>query len=297
MPYILFSFLPPFLMGLVVIIESQLSNRTFKHPTTMIFYVSFMNALFLPLVLFIGIPTFPSLKMFMCYILMAAISIGYLYPYYLAMKVIDASVVAALFSLGQITVPLMSYFWLGERLAFTQYIGFMVIIMASVALSVKDSKIPKLNKAFYYMLFAAIVASFGDVLTKYILNEDSSWINMAFYPSLISGFIPLSFLLFKSYRKDIVRNFPPYLQRFKLFTLNEFLGFLSMIAGVYAMSGLSPVVTTAVEATQPMFMLAISFLLCKRFGFCLSEKITPQIMVKKIFCFVLIVLGVLLTIN
>lgn len=297
MPYILFSFLPPMLFGLAVIIESQLSNRTFKHPTTMIFYVSFMNALFLPLVLFLGMPTLPSVQVFSCYMILAAISVGYLYPYYLAMKVIDASIVAALFSLGQITVPLMSYFWLGERLAFTQYIGFAIIIMASVALSVKGNKIPKLSQAFYYMMFAAVITSFGDVLEKYTLNLDSNWVNLVIYPSLISGFMPFAFLLVRGWRKDIVRNFPPYLQKFKLFTLNEFICFLGMVAGIYALSGLSPVVTTAVAATQPMFMLAISFLLCKRFGFCLSEKITPQIMVKKIFCFVLIVLGVLLTIN
>ncbi len=297
MNFVFAAFLPPLFLGMAVIIESLLSNKTFKHPTTMIFYVSLMNALFLPLLLFLGMPTVPSVKAFACYVGVAAISVGYLYPYYLAMKVIDASIVAALFSLGQITVPIVSYLWLGEELSFTQYIGFTVIVMASVALSVKGNKIPKLNKAFYYMLFAAFIVSFGRVLEKYALETDSNWINLAIYPNLISGCMPLAFLGVKKWRQDIVKNFPPYLQKFKIFAVNEFICFLGTATGVYALSGLSPVITTAVAATQPIFMLVLSLLLCRHLGLCLMEKTSPQIMLKKLFCFVLIVLGVMLTLH
>ena len=48
---------------------------------------------------------------------------------------------------------IMSYFLLDEKLTLAQYIGFTIIVMASVALSIKGKKIPKLNKAFYYMMF------------------------------------------------------------------------------------------------------------------------------------------------
>ncbi len=297
MNFILASFLPPLFLGMAVIIESLLSNKTFKHPTTMIFYVSMMNALFLPLLLFWGIPTLPSVKVFACYMGCAFVYIAYLYPYYLAMKVIDASIVAALFSLGQITVPIMGYLWLGEKLEFTQYIGFAVIILSSVALSIKGNKMPKLNKAFYYMMFAAIITSFGRVLEKYTLNIDDNWINLVIYTSLLSGFMPLSFLLVKKWRHDIGKNFPPYLQKFKIFAINEFICFLGTSIGIYALSGLSPVVTTAVGSTQPIFMLLLSIFLYKYFGLSVMEKISYQVMVKKLFCFVLIILGVMLTLE
>lgn len=212
MEFLLAAFGMPIFAAMAVIIESHLSNRTFKHPATMVFYVSISNALFLPLLLFLGTPTMPSPEVWGCYLILAAIYIGYLYPYYLAMKVIDPSIVAALFALGQVSVPLLSYFWLGDKLDFAQYVGFAVIILSSVALSIKGRKIPKLNRAFYYMVLASLLVAFAEVLKKYTLIEDLSWINLAIFPGVISGMIPLAFLLVKPWRKDIVRNFPPYLK-------------------------------------------------------------------------------------
>lgn len=52
MEFLLAAFGMPIFAAMAVIIESHLSNRTFKHPTTMVFYVSISNALFLPLLLF-----------------------------------------------------------------------------------------------------------------------------------------------------------------------------------------------------------------------------------------------------
>lgn len=75
----------------------------------MIFYISLMNAVFLPLVMIWGMPTLPPAKVFACYVVLAAIDVIYLYPYYLSMKVIDTSIVAALFSLGKITIPVMTF--------------------------------------------------------------------------------------------------------------------------------------------------------------------------------------------
>ena len=83
MEFLLSAFGMPIFAAMAVIIESHLSNRTFKHPTTMVFYVSISNALFLPLLLFLGTPTMPSPEVWGCYLILAAIYIGYLYPYYL----------------------------------------------------------------------------------------------------------------------------------------------------------------------------------------------------------------------
>ena len=271
MEFLLAAFGMPIFAAMAVIIESHLSNRTFKHPTTMVFYVSISNALFLPLLLFLGTPTMPSPEVWGCYLILAAIYIEYLYP-------------------------LLSYFWLGDKLDFAQYVGFAVIILSSVALSIKGRKIPKLNRAFYYMVLASLLVAFAEVLKKYTLIEDLSWINLAIFPGAISGMIPLAFLLVKPWRKDIVRNFPPYLKKCRLFVVNEFICFLGMVCGVYALSGLSPVTLISVNATQPIFMLAFAYLLLKKFGVPLMEKISPQVILKKMFCFILIILGVMLVI-
>ena len=295
--FIFIAFFAPILSALATAIESRLSNGIFKHQTTMIFYVSLMNWVFLPLCFVFGLPSIPSEKAMLCYFGLAMIDVIYLYPFYTAMKVIDNSIVGALFSLGQITIPVMSFLFLGEVLSLEQYIGFTIIIMSSVALSIKGTKIPKLSKAFYYMVFASLLRAGYVILEKYVLIDDGNWINMVIYPNIISGLIPFGFLFVRKWRRDIVRNFPPYYSKFKIFALNEFICYLELVAQVYGMSGLSPVVSAAIGATMPMFMLGFCYLALKRFNIPLNEKITIQQLNKKIFCFILILLGVVLVVN
>lgn len=295
--YLLVAFFSPVFGALATTIESRLSNNIFKHQTTMIFYISLMSWVFLPLCLIFGAPTIPSQTAMFCYLGLALIDIIYLYPFYTAMKVIDNSIVAALFSLGQITIPIMSFLFLDEILSLEQYIGFTIIIMSSVALSIKGTRIPKLSKAFYYMVFASLLRAGYIVLEKYALIEDENWINMVIYPSILSGIIPFSFLFVKKWRKDIIKNFPPYYNKFKIFAVNEFICYLELVTEIYGISGLSPVVSSAIGAMLPMFMLGFCYIGLKKFNIPLNEKITRQQLIKKIFCFVLILLGVVLVVN
>lgn len=295
--FIVIAFFAPIFGAIACIIESRLSNYTFKRQTTMIFYISLMNCLFLPLVFVFGWPTIPSGGALLCYLGLALIDVLYLFPFYTALKVIDSSIVAALFSLGQISIPVMSFLFLGEILSLSQYIGFLVIIMASVALSIKGNKIPKLSRAFYYMVLASILRAVYAIVEKYVLIEDINWVNMVVYPNLISGIIPFLFLLRTKWRNDIVKNFPPYLGRFRIFALNEFICFLRLVAQVFGMSGLSPVVSVSIDATSPIFLLGFCYFLLKKYNIPLNEKISKQLLMKKLFCFVLIILGVILVVN
>lgn len=297
MLFILIAFLAPAFGATACIIESRLSNCTFKRQTTMIFYISLMNCVFLPLVFVFGLPSVPTWQSLLCYAGLALIDVLYLYPFYTALKVIDSSIVAALFSLGQITIPLLSFLFLGEVLSLTQYIGFMVIIMSSVALSIKGTRIPKLSRAFYYMVFASLLRAVYAILEKYVLIEDSNWVNMVVYPNLISGLIPFLFFFRQKWRKDIIKNFPPYLDKFKIFAVNEFICFLEVVAQVYGMSGLSPVVSSSIGATEPIFLLGFCYFMLKKYNIPLNEKISPQVLMKKLFCFVLIILGVILVVD
>lgn len=232
-----------------------------------------------------------------CFFVLALVDVIYLYPYYTALKVIDTSIVGALFSLGQITIPVMSYFILNEKLGLTQYIGFILIIMASVALSIKGVKIPKLNRAFYYMLVASLLRAFYVVLEKYVLNEDGNWVNMAVYTSVFSGFIPFVLLFNKSCFNNIKKNFKPYIAKFRYFAVNEFFCFLGGACAIYGLSGLSPVVSVSIGATMPIFLLITSYLISKYFVVQLKEKLSIGVLMKKIFCFVLIILGIILVVG
>ena len=293
--FILFiALLAPFFSSCSSIIECNLSNHIFRHPATMIFYISLMNCVFMPLLLFFGVPTLPSWQALPFYFILGLIDVIYLYPFYLAMKVIDTSIVTALLSLGQITIPVMTFFLLDERLTFSQYSGFVIIIIFSVFLSINNLKLPKLNVAFYYMVLVSLLRAFYLVLEKYTLKTDGNWINLIIYVNVISSLLPFLLLLHKESADRIKSVFGEYRKKIKLFCTNEFLCFLSTAAFVFALSKLSAVSSAAINATAPIFLLLISLSLKKEFNINVREIITPKIMIKKLVCFSFIILGVVM---
>lgn len=168
--------------------------------------------------------------------------------------------------------------------------------MASVALSVKTGKIPKLNRAFYYMVVASLITSLRVVLVKYLMNIDDNWVNQILYPNIISAMLPFTFLLIKKYRTDIIKNFLPYRGKFKIFALDNFWCFLGEICSIYGLAQISSVVSSAIGGLSPIFLLLLSYIALRLYGIQIKEKIDRQILQKKIFCFILIILGMILVV-
>ena len=286
------AFLAPCFYALSILIESILSLDIFKKPATMSFFVSLTNSLFVPLLLFFGMPSLPSLSNFGIYVILAIFEVVYLYPYYIALKKTDTSIVSALFTTGKVFIPILSYILLNDILTPIQYLGFFTVIFASIFLTIKKRAHFHINTAFYLMLIASFLWSLHAILTKYVLLSDQNWINTLIYPNLISGTLIFLCLAFKKLRKDIRAHAAAYFSKFKIFALNEFISFWGLVSSVYALSHLSPVVSSAIEATSPLFLLffASVFSLFCRHRFQEYHVST----LKKIVCFILIIIGVTL---
>ena len=284
------AFLSPLFYALSVLIDRFLSVDIFKKTTTICFYSCLTNALFVPLLFVFGMPTLPDLNCFIAYVILAFIDVAYLCPYYIALKKTDASVVAAMFALGKAFVPILAFFVLGDVLTPVQYFGFFIVVFAAVALNMEKRFSLKLNSAFYLMLLSSFMRALYIVLAKYALNSDELWINTIVYPCVISSIMVLSFLLIKNFRSDIKQHWRPYIKKFHFFVLNEFVCFLALLSVVYALSKLSPIISSAIGETQPLFLLLLVWLarpFCK-----IQEANVP--MLKKLVCFLLTILGIML---
>ncbi|MBQ3696195.1 MAG: EamA family transporter [Alphaproteobacteria bacterium] len=287
----LIAFLAPCFYALSILIESVLSLDIFKKPATMCFFVSLTNSLFVPLIFFLGIPSLPTVQNFLIYIILAILDIIYLYPYYIALKRTDTSIVSALFTTGKIFVPILSYILLKDVLTPVQYVGFFTILFASVLLTTKQTSLFRVNNAFYLMLIASFLWSLRMILAKYTLISDPIWVNTLIYPNLLSGTLVFTCLMFKNLRKDIKKHTSSYFHKFKVFVLNEFISFLALVSTIYALSRLSPVVSAAIEATSPLFLLVFASILPLLFHRKFQEYHVPTL--KKVICFVLIIIGVI----
>ena len=295
--WILISFLSPFCYGLINIINGVLIVKDFKEPLTLIFYKALTNSAFiLPLILLWGLPTLPSTGMLICYFILGFLDIIYLFPYYRALEKIDTSIVGALFSLGRVAIPIMTYLFLDERLTLMQYAGFGIIVLSSIFLSIRNFKLPKINLAFWLMLLSSLILAVFAVLEKYTVDADTNWINLIFYPALSSLIIVLSFMFSKKGCTEIIHGFDAFKNTFKLFALSAFLSFIALSTMVYVLPYISAVTKASISATMPIFILMTSLVLHQFFGMKLNENITLKSIIKKLVLFTFIIVGVVMVI-
>lgn len=289
------AFVGPIVGAAGNIIDAHISNHIFRRLSTVLFYNNITNLIGVPFLLLFGMPTLFDLSLLPALLAVSAITIGYQVPYYKALKSIDTSIISALLALGKIIIPVMAYFMLGEKLSFWQYIGFFIIIWFSLILNHKKSKKLKINRAFYYMLFVSIIIAVQMVLFKYILNY-LDWVSTSFYTIIFSN-LWLSLCFFqKRARRDIYHRWPKYRAKIHYFLLNEGLDQTGNITAKYALSQLSVVTTTGIASTQPIFVLISCIILHHFFGKKIKEKICKKHIIKKSICFVMILLGTVLTV-
>lgn len=288
--YILLAFLTPLLHALSCIVDAHFSNNIFKKVPSLVFYATISNIIIIPFLFFFGTPTIPSLEILAILFIIALIEVCYQIPYYHALRNIDTSIVVALFSLGKISVPVLAYFIVNEKLSLTQYFGFGIILLSTFLLNFDIKKL-KINIAFFLMLVVSVLLSLSSVLSKYSL-QSFDFVTVLFWGSLFATSISLSLLFLPQYRTDIVSSFPQYKKRIKLFLSNEILNQGGTLAGTIALAHLPVLAVKSIGSSQSIFTLLLGFVLYKIFGNSFKENLTRQEVIKKLISFSAIIIGI-----
>lgn len=277
------------------ILDAHVCGHIFKKTSSFIFYLGLTNILVIPFLFFFGVPHW-SWPMAPYIIFISFIEVFYLLPYFLSLKRMDTSIVAAMFSLGKVFLPVLSFFILSEELNNIQYVGFFIVIFSSIILNLKKSVKLKLDLSFWMMMFVSIILVIFQILSKKVL-EHMDWVSFSFYSIILSDFFVLTMLLFPKIRQDIGADFKSFAKNIKLLLFMEVLDRVAGLANIFALSLLPVVIKSAISATQPIFVLLYGVLLFYFFGDKFKEDLSKKEVVKKIICFLLIIAGVVLTIN
>ncbi|MBS3123249.1 EamA family transporter [Candidatus Woesearchaeota archaeon] len=280
MYWIIFALLEPFFHGFANVIDNHFTNNLFKKTTTLVFFASFTNILFLPIIFLLDFPSFITPSQIPFFIILGLTGIGYLYPYYKALQNDDTSIVVSLFSLGKIFVPLLAFLLVGEILAISQYIGFFVVILSATLLTLNGKQKFRLNNSFFWMILCTLIISFEVVIYKYIFNI-MSWGTGFTWATLFSFMFALPLIFIKKTRNGIFSQVKTFKNNFKLFAFEEFLTF----------SG------SAVTSFQPIVVLLYALTLGRFFPKFFKEDITTKNLIKKIILFVIMVLGVIIILS
>lgn len=305
--WIFFAFLAPALYAVAEIFDEYLSNRGFKNISSLIFFASLLNFLFLPILFLIQRPEMPPLRLIWPIVGVALTNILYLYPYYKSLKIEDTSVVSAFFSLGKIIIPIFAFIFVGEILELREYIGIAIIIFGNVFLAfhIKKKSIFdifrvtrkkfQLSKAFFLILFASTVLAIDGILFKYMFEQGINWSTAVGGQLLISGLLGIIILLsFSKTRKHIFEDREKFRKSGTVFFIEELFTFLALGAETYAIS-LAPVsLVKGVGMSIPIFVLTYAVVVKRYKPKDLREDTRLAHAIKKVIIFIIIIIGLAL---
>jgi drug/metabolite transporter (DMT)-like permease len=293
--WFLFAIIPALCDGLSNIIDGHLSNNKFHNPWVLLFYSGIMELLFLPFVLLCRLPTIFSFKIMLFFPVIAFLDFLSLVFYYKALKEDDTSIVASLFSLGKMFVPLLAFFVVGERLSLPQYLAFFVIIFSSTLLTANShgGKI-KFNKSLLLMFLSSLVHSIESVIYKYVL-ESVDWVSGFVYVILFSilGFIVIAIIK----NKEVKEQFSKFKANFKLVIFNSSLAFVATLSSVIAFSLAQITLVKAVFAIQPFFVILFTYLIQKFSKAECKEKMDRGNLIKKLVLFTIMLIALIFVIE
>ena len=295
---ILIAFIRPALFGLCNIVDQHLTNNLFKRVSTLTFYGLVFNiTTVLFMLLIFGFPGLPPVAVIPLVITIVVIEIFGLLPYYKALRKMDTSTVMAIFQFGKIMIPILAFFLIGEQLRPIQYLGFIIIVLASVVLSLDKSDVKtKLNVGFWFVVLSATLFAFGSVTEKAAL-EHIAWYGLIFWYLVTSVILSSVFLIGRKSRTDIIESTKIFRKNIKYFALNQVIFTGGLFAGIYALATIPVTIFGAINATRPMFVLLFGWMLTQ-FGFesKVREETDRRAIMRKLLGFVVITFGVVLII-
>jgi drug/metabolite transporter (DMT)-like permease len=278
------------------ILDSYLSNRLRQRLSDLVALSATTNLLFVPLSAAIDPPQWIGGRTLIVVVLISCINVFYHFPYYRALQGSDTSVVSSLFSLGKLLTPPLAFLILKESLAPIQYVGFIVIVIASALLTFDRSRF-RFQKALPYMFCVSFALILQAILFKKLYEGGVSWGTSVVWTGVMD-FGVASLLMWSQGRGRDLGSGLGGLGRERILVLaNQFLSWGGEVLGLYALTLIPVSVFEGVDSGQPMFVLLISMVCARRFPQLLKENLELRHLGGKAVLFVVMAVGTLMIVR
>lgn len=266
------------------VLDKFLTEKYITNPKD---YFIVINLLFIYYIVLIPFFKMPPLLVSLLAFLSGFLHMLGIWFYTKAIKIEEASVIAPLFQMIPIFTLLISFLFFRAVLTPKQLAAFVIILVASLILTLKDSKSFRLNKSFYLMLGCTALFAINGVIREQLFNVADVWSILIFYSlGHLIGIIP--FLR----RKNMDRIFK-----------SKGKG-LAMLSAAFATVGIvlttialidGPVSLVSVfGGLQVLSVFVITLFLARFFPKLLKERLTLIILVKKGVALTMILVGIIL---
>jgi drug/metabolite transporter (DMT)-like permease len=290
--------LPVLIVALILgaatdLIDSHLINSRFKHSESIVFFSSFFNLLVMPFLALTGFVTLINAEQAWWFLLIGFCQVVYLYPYYKAQKIEDASIVNSFFIMERVFTPILAFFLLHEQFTVLQYVGLGVIIVARLFFQMNSKYFHFSWIVLILISLSCFLLSINNVTTKHVLG-DLHWVNVTFWCLGGSFLVNNLFLLWPQFRNKVREDIPNLKANGKELVLNEVVCTSSNSLGILLASMLPITKASALFSFKPFFVLGVSWIASKFLHVSWREDHSREAMTKKIILLATMVFGAVL---
>lgn len=290
--WFLLALIAPALFALIVLIDDNLLRNVYRSAHFGAIISGFFASI--PLIVFPFINfSMPSFTIFLLGLSTGFLTVIYYYFYFKGLEVDTPSVVLALFSITPAIIPFLAYFFLGESLNPNQYLGFLVILLSSFALTAVNIRKFKFSPALIVVGIGALIFAFISVIQKYIYTTVDFWTGyMLFAAGMVLGALFLSTSTKKGRRffKEFKKLYKKWIV---IFLIVELLGITAEFIINLAVSKGPVSLVKVIEGIQPVYTLLFAVILFPFIPKYLREAAEGN-KIKKFFLMFLMIVGLYL---
>lgn len=285
----LVAFLLPALWSICNVLDQRIANKL--HITSIMVLNSCMVMfILLPLFMLIFQPIMPTREQMLILFLIGLCEIFYVVPYYAALRIENTSVIVALFDLGLVMLPVLSFFVIGEVLTPLQYAGFFIVLLASMLVSTKPQRHFHVGPAFWLMLCSAFLSCLASVLIKYAtlqMEWDTVYVGVQFSAAATL----LLMLLFPRVCRVFVYEVKKHPEVVKYVAGEQTFCAMAETGTYYALANLPVTTVKAIGSLQPFYVLGFTWMLRHHLKDFFTESLEKRAVRRKLAYFGMIIAG------
>ncbi len=294
MSWLPFAIAAPLLYGITNFFDKYLIEKRVRDPMLLTIFGGFVALLFG--IIFWVSQLFPGVPLSAGLILVTSGCVFQwaLIPYYKALQHDDTSRITPLFQVIPVLALVLAVIFLHERLHGTQVLGFAIVLIGGIALSLErlDRGVLRLRKSFWLMMLSSLMYTVPFVFFKSV--DQPFWIALA-YEFFGLGLGSAILMLLPNTRKRALATLPEIPgQTWWPIVANEVIYISGKMCTFYATTLVAVSLVTVMGAFQPLFVLLIGLGLTQFFPHIIKEDVRKNTLVLKGIATLAVVLGVII---